>query len=337
MAERIRVALAAPFELDGMLLEPEASIGIALAPTHGNDVEQLLRCADIAMYVAKDERSVIETYSADRDRHSTSRLGLLGALRRAIDDGELELHYQPKVSLSRGLDHRRRGAGPLAAPARAAWSSPTTSSRWPSSSGPHAPAHGATSSTPRSPRPPSGGTGGLRVPVAVNVSARDLHGPALARTVAEGLVRHGLPAEAIRLELTERILMSEPARVADSLAALDRVGVRLSLDDFGTGYSSLVLLQRLPVSEIKVDRSFVQRMAVSSEDVAIVRSIIDLAHALGIEAVAEGVETDGAWDTLVCPRLRQRAGLVRRPARCRPPRSTEWLERHPSRRAVPQA
>ena len=177
---------------------------------------------------------------------------------------------------------------------------------------------------------------GLRVPVAVNVSARDLHGPALARTVADGLVRYGLPAEAIRLELTERILMSEPARVADSLAELDRVGVRLSLDDFGTGYSSLVLLQRLPVSEIKVDRSFVQRMAVSSEDVAIVRSIIDLAHALGIDAVAEGVENDEAWDTLCALGCDSAQGwYVARPMSA--PAVTEWLERHPSRRAVPQA
>jgi diguanylate cyclase (GGDEF)-like protein len=334
VAERIRVALDAPFELDGMLLEPEASIGVALAPTHGNDVEQLLRCADIAMYVAKGERSVIETYSADRDRHSTSRLGLLGSLRRAIDDGELELHYQPKVSLSRGSI--------TGVEALVRWRHPTRGLVLPDDFVPLAESSGlmhkltALVVDTALAQAAEWWDRGLRVPVAVNVSARDLHGPGLARTVAEGLVRYGLPAEAIRLELTERILMSEPARVADSLAELDRVGVRLSLDDFGTGYSSLVLLQRLPVSEIKVDRSFVQRMAVSSEDVAIVRSIIDLAHALGIDAVAEGVENDEAWDTLCALGCDSAQGwYVARPMSA--PAVTEWLERHPSRRAVPQA
>jgi diguanylate cyclase (GGDEF)-like protein len=329
VAERIRTALAAPFELEGMLLEPEASIGVALSPVHGDSVEQLIRCADIAMYVAKDERSVIETYSPDRDRHSTSRLGLLGALRRAIDEGELELHYQPKVSLSRG--------SVTGVEALVRWRHPTRGLVLPDEFIPLAESSGlmhkltATVVDAALAQAAEWSARGLNVPVAVNVSARDLHGPGLARTVAEGLARHGLPAEAIRLELTERILMAEPARVADSLAELDRLGVRLSLDDFGTGYSSLVLLQRLPVSEIKVDRSFVSRMAVSSEDVTIVRSIIDLAHALGIDAVAEGVETDASWDTLCALGCDSAQGwYVARPMSS--DAVTQWLLRHPTHR-----
>jgi EAL domain-containing protein (putative c-di-GMP-specific phosphodiesterase class I) len=171
---------------------------------------------------------------------------------------------------------------------------------------------------------------GLEIPVAVNVSARDLHASTLADTVDRGLARHGLPASAIRLELTERVLMAEPTRVAGTLAALERLDVRLSLDDFGTGYSSLVLLQRLPVSEIKVDRSFVKRVLTSPDDAKIVQSIVDLAHALGIEAVAEGVETEEVWDLLDDMGCDSAQGwYISRPLPA--DRATEWLLRHPSR------
>jgi EAL domain-containing protein (putative c-di-GMP-specific phosphodiesterase class I) len=136
---------------------------------------------------------------------------------------------------------------------------------------------------------------GLHVPVAVNVSVRDLFDERFAERLAAGLARHDLPAAALMLEITERVLMAHPERAATTLAALSRLGVHLSLDDFGTGYSSLVLLKRLPVSEIKVDRSFVNRLVVDEDDAAIVGSIVNLAHALGLHVVAEGVEDD---DTL---------------------------------------
>jgi EAL domain-containing protein (putative c-di-GMP-specific phosphodiesterase class I) len=173
---------------------------------------------------------------------------------------------------------------------------------------------------------------GLQVPVAVNVSARDLHGTALAQTVAAGLAHYDLPATALRLELTERVLMSESARVGDTIAALEQLGVQLSLDDFGTGYSSLVLLQQMPVCEIKVDRSFVSRLSAGG-DGAIVRTIIDLAHALGIEAVAEGVETEETWSRLEELGCDSAQGwYVSRPMPSMA--ATEWLLRHPSRRAA---
>jgi EAL domain-containing protein (putative c-di-GMP-specific phosphodiesterase class I) len=139
---------------------------------------------------------------------------------------------------------------------------------------------------------------GMEIPVAVNVSARDLHGTELVTTVARGLARHGLPPESLRLELTERVLMADSSRVRETLAALEQLDVSLSLDDFGTGYHSMVMLTRLPVCEIKVDRSFVARMQHADEDLSIVRSIIELAHALGLHTVAEGVETEGEWASL---------------------------------------
>jgi diguanylate cyclase (GGDEF)-like protein len=328
VALRIQSALAEPFRFEGVLLELEASVGIALYPEHGVDVQQLQRSADVAMYLAKDERSGVEVYSAHKDRNSTTRLGLLGALRQGIDGGQLELHYQPKVAL--------RSGAVVGVEALVRWRHPQRGLVFPDEFVPLAEhsglmhrltAHVVDTALEQAAR---WWSVGLEIPVAVNVSARDLHASTLAETVDRGLDRHGLPASALRLELTERVLMSEPARVGDTLAALERLGVRLSLDDFGTGYSSLVLLQRLPVSEIKVDRSFVKRLRSSADDTKIVRSIVDLAHALGIEAVAEGVETEEIWDLLEGLGCDSAQGwYVSRPLSA--DRATEWLLRHPSR------
>ena len=139
---------------------------------------------------------------------------------------------------------------------------------------------------------------GLYVPVAVNVSPRDVHTPGFAGAVAARLARHGVPAGALQLEITEHVLLEDPQRAADTLAGLTGHGVKMSLDDFGTGYSSLVHLRRLPVSELKIDRSFVARLAVDNEDAEIVRCTVDLAHSLGLLVVAEGVEDDETWERL---------------------------------------
>ncbi len=328
VAVRIQTALAEPFRFEGVLLQLEASVGIALYPEHGADVSQLQRSADVAMYQAKDERSGIEVYSADRDHNSTTRLGLLGSLRQGIDGGQLELHYQPKVALGTGAV--------VGVEALVRWRHPHRGLIFPDEFVPLAEhsglmhrltAHVLDAALAQAAR---WWSVGLEIPVAVNVSARDLHGPALAEAVERGLAEHGLPASALRLELTERVLMAEPARVADTLAALERLGVALSLDDFGTGYSSLVLLQRLPVREIKIDRSFVKRLVTSPDDTKIVRSIVDLAHALGIDAVAEGVETEEVWDLLEDLGCDSAQGwYVSRPMAA--DRATEWLLRHPSR------
>jgi EAL domain-containing protein (putative c-di-GMP-specific phosphodiesterase class I) len=140
--------------------------------------------------------------------------------------------------------------------------------------------------------------GGLFVQVAVNISMRDLHDPELVPFLRRRLQAYDVPASALLLEITENVLMADPNGVAGTLRGLDELGIAMSLDDFGTGYSSLVHLKRLPVSEIKIDRSFVQRMD-EEDDEAIVRSIIDLGEALGLRVVAEGVETESAWDALV--------------------------------------
>jgi EAL domain-containing protein (putative c-di-GMP-specific phosphodiesterase class I) len=139
---------------------------------------------------------------------------------------------------------------------------------------------------------------GLSVPIAVNVSMRDIHAPNFAASIQEGLARHGVPAEALQLEITERVLLQDPQRAKATLEQLDALGVNLSLDDFGTGYSSLVLLRSVPVREIKIDKSFVARLAHDPEDAAIVRSTVDLAHSLGLKVVAEGVEDEITWQRL---------------------------------------
>ena len=328
VALRIQAALAEPFRFEGVLLELEASVGIALYPDHGADVQQLQRSADVAMYLAKEARSGVEVYTADKDRNSTTRLGLLGSLRQGIDGGQLELHYQPKVALSSGAV--------VGVEALVRWRHPHRGLIFPDEFVPLAEhsglmhrltAHVVDRALEQAAR---WWSVGLEIPVAVNVSARDLHASTLAETIAAGLARHGLPTAALRLELTERVLMADPARVGETLAAMEQLGVRLSLDDFGTGYSSLVLLQRLPVSEIKVDRSFVKRITTSPDDAKIVRSIVDLAHALGIAAVAEGVETEDVWDLLDDIGCDSAQGwYVSRPMPA--DRATEWLLRHPSR------
>ncbi|MEO8329538.1 MAG: EAL domain-containing protein, partial [Candidatus Nanopelagicales bacterium] len=170
---------------------------------------------------------------------------------------------------------------------------------------------------------------GLDVPVAVNVSMRDLHGTELVDVVASALERHDLPASALVLELTERVLTRDSEEVTRTLTSLRRLGVTVSLDDFGTGYSSMVLLKRLPITEIKIDRSFVSRLSMDPEDVTIVRSIIDLAHGLGMTAVAEGVETQQVWDLLSDLGCDSAQGwYISRPLDAE--NATSWLLRHPS-------
>jgi EAL domain-containing protein (putative c-di-GMP-specific phosphodiesterase class I) len=173
---------------------------------------------------------------------------------------------------------------------------------------------------------------GLEIQISVNVSMRDLHDPRLPSTVAALLERYDLPAASLQLELTERVLTRDAEGVAETLRAMRRLGVEISLDDFGTGYSSMVLLKHLPVNEIKIDRSFVSRLGVDPEDVTIVSSIIDLAHGMGMRAVAEGVETEVVWDLLDdlgCDAVQ--GWYVSRAMDAES--ATAWLLRHPSQRS----
>jgi diguanylate cyclase (GGDEF)-like protein len=296
LAALIRSSLGAPFRTGGMSFEIEASIGIAVYPDHGRDFETLLQRADVAMYVAKDRHTGIEVYCAEADRHSTERLGMLAELRAALDHHELELRYQPKADLRTG--------DVVGVEALVRWRHPERGQIPPDEFVPLAEQTGLM-------RPvtqfvvdealrqvAAWWRSGVRVQCAINVCARDLYDRDFAAYLRGRLEHHAVPPRALMIEVTEGVLMADPTRAAATLLSLADLGVGISLDDFGTGYSSLVHLKRLPVSEVKIDRSFVMRMDVNDDDATIVRSIIELSSALGLRVVAEGVETRQSWDRL---------------------------------------
>ncbi len=300
LAGRILKAMEAPFVLEEVVgelsLNIEASIGIALAPEHGEDVDTLLQKADVAMYMAKEGRNGFEIYAGARDRNSPRQLALLGELRRAIDEHELVLHYQPVAALATG---RLVGVEALL--------------RW------EHPSRGLV--MPDDFIPPAERTGlikpltlysiemalqqlcewsrrGLNLRVAANLSRQSLLDSNLPFAIEELFAKWDVPPGLFEIEITESSTMADPARASTILAQLSDLGIRLSLDDFGAGYSSLSYLKRLPVHEIKIDKSFVLGMATDEDDEVIVRSTIDLGRNLGLEVVAEGVETQGVWDRL---------------------------------------
>jgi diguanylate cyclase (GGDEF)-like protein len=296
VADRIRRILSEPFRLEGVLVDVDVSIGISVAPYDGNDVESLMRRADVAMYVAKGEQTGIELYDQRRDPNSPERLGTVAALREALDRGQLELHYQPKVALSDGAV--------VGAEALVRWRHPERGLVTPDDFVPLAErtglVHRLTKYVLQSALAQAAEwwDGGLHVPIAINVSMRDLQEQDLGFLVTRALDRHALPPEALILEVTESVLVQDPGQAVSTLRELADVGVRSSLDDFGTGYSSLLLLERLPVTELKIDRSFVRRLDEIGGDPAMVRSIIGFAHGLGLTVVAEGVESSSAWAML---------------------------------------
>ncbi|WP_371618028.1 putative bifunctional diguanylate cyclase/phosphodiesterase [Streptomyces sp. NBC_00454] len=295
VARHLVAELSSPLDLDGLTLVLEASAGLAVFPDHALDAEGLLRRADVAMYQAKRDRTGVEVYESKRDSNTPDRLGLLGDLRRALDAGEVELHYQPKVRFDgqvAGLEALVRWVHPERGRV-----SPDEFIAIAETSGlmPHLTEYVLETALAQVAR---WRAQGLKVPVAVNVSPRDVHTPGFAGAVAARLARHGVPASGLQLEITEHVLLEDPQRAADTMAGLTGHGVKMSLDDFGTGYSSLVHLRRLPVSELKIDRSFVARLAVDAQDAEIVRCTVDLAHSLGLLVVAEGVEDDETWERL---------------------------------------
>ncbi|MEO8106266.1 MAG: EAL domain-containing protein [Actinomycetes bacterium] len=327
VAQRVRQALTRPFHVEGMLFELEASIGVAVFPEHGEDVDPIVRRSDVAMYLAKEERTGVELYVADRDRNSASRLSLLGGLRHALQNHELHVHYQPKVSMSSGAV--------VGVEALVRWHHPQRGLIMPDDFIPMAEHSGLMAPLTEYVINESleqvarWRVAGLEIPVAVNVSMRDLHGRDLLGVVAAALEQHDLPASLLVLELTERVLTRDSGEVNSTLNALRRLGVAASLDDFGTGYSSMVLLKSLPIAEIKIDRSFVSRLTADPGDVTIVASIVDLAHGLGMTAVAEGVESKQVWDLLQglgCDAVQ--GWYVSRPLDAE--HATTWLLRHPS-------
>jgi len=322
VAQRLADTFSDSFPLHGITLDLEVSVGVALYPDHAEDFESLLQRADVAMYLAKKSRSVVAKYEAGRDLNTPDRLALLGDLRRALEAGEVQLHYQPKVAFATGQVVGFEGL--------VRWQHATRGQVNPEEFVELAEQTGlmpklteyvvdqALAQTARWWR------SGLAVPVAVNVSMRDIHWPGFVPAIQAGLLKYGVPPTALQLEITERVLLEDPQRAAATLGGLEALGVRLSLDDFGTGYSSLVLLRKIPVNEIKIDKSFVARLAHDPEDAAIVRSTVDLAHSLGLHVVAEGVEDDVTWDRLAALGCDAAQGWLL--AKALPaPEATRWL------------
>jgi diguanylate cyclase (GGDEF)-like protein len=288
LAERILEELQRPIAVDTLQLDVSGSIGIALYPTHSEDVETLLRRADVAMYAAKESGGGYEVYTPSLDRNSPSRLTLIAQVRPAIENHEFALYYQPKVHLPDGAiegvealvrwEHPERG---LVMPddfipmvERTVLLKPLTlfvvnealkqSHQWQRQ--------------------------GLALDVAVNLSPRSLLDPQLPDLIAELLRRWDVEPSRLTLELTESFLMADSGRSVGVMGRLSSVGIRLSIDDFGTGYSSMSHLKRLPLQEIKVDRSFVEHMRDDPNDAMIVAATVDLGRNLGLRVVAEGVE-----------------------------------------------
>ena len=276
------------FVVDELAISIGSSIGIARFPHDGHDVHELMRRADVAMYAAKEAQSGCKLYAADLDHHSVRRLSLLGDITRALDAGELLVYYQPIISAD---DFTVQGAEGLI--------------RW------QHPEHGLL--------PPGAFIGsveqtpmihpltllvleqsiaqcanwrsrGLDLSVAVNLSVRNLHNPTLPDDIETLLKRYDVAPAALKLEITESMIMADPELVGTTISKLNNLGVRLSIDDFGTGFSSLAYLKNLPIDELKIDRSFVSPMLCSESDLIIVRSTINLGHDLGLSVVAEGVE-----------------------------------------------
>jgi diguanylate cyclase (GGDEF)-like protein/PAS domain S-box-containing protein len=294
--QKIQGALEVPFVIENMPIHIEASIGIALYPDHGTSADVLLQRADVAMYAAKGSGSGYTIYSPEQDKLSPRRLSLMGELRHAIEKDQLFLHYQPKISFKTnrviGVEalvrwqHPEYGFVPpdqFILPAeKTGLIHPLT--RW------------VLKTAMRQCQ--AWRQAGLNLPVAVNLSARNLHDPQLRDHLAGLLKTTGATAEQLELEITESAIMANPQSALEIITHLKTMGIRFALDDFGIGYSSLAYLKKLPVDTIKIDKSFVIDVARDEDDVLIVLSTINLAHNLGLKVVAEGVETKDVWDRL---------------------------------------
>ncbi len=297
VADKILEAIAEPFPIKGLNLRVTASIGIALFPVHARDDEQLMQHADVAMYEAKGTQSGRACYASERDNHSLERLTLAGELSRALENGEIEAHYQPKADASSG---RIVGVEALVR-----WRHPDRGMIPPDEFVALAEQAGLGRALTRRmlelalTQVKAWREADLDLHVAVNTTVADLLDTHFPTEVAAMLEAHGLPPEALVLEVTENMVLADPVRIGDVLAQLGELGLGLSLDDFGTGYSSLTHLKALPVGEVKIDRSFVGRMTSDPVDAAIVEATIQLAHSIGSRVVAEGIEDHTTWSSLV--------------------------------------
>jgi predicted signal transduction protein with EAL and GGDEF domain len=289
-------ALTEPIEIEGYRLEIGASVGIAIHPRHGVNAASLLRCADVAMYVAKKNGEGVSSYEAASDPYSPARLGLISQLPEAIRSAQFEVVYQPRIQLASGL--------PNGFEALVRWNHPEHGLLTPDRF-----IHLAELSDNIRPltmlvldaalaQLARWRAMGHAVDVSVNLSARHLADHGCPDAVAEALARHGVEADALELEITESALIADPERATTTMRDIFAKGIRIAIDDFGTGYSSLSHLKRLPIHALKIDLSFVMHMLVNEQDRVIVESIVGLAHNLGFTVVAEGIEDEATLKRL---------------------------------------
>jgi diguanylate cyclase (GGDEF)-like protein len=290
-ARRVIEAMARPFMLDGLSFTVTCSIGIALYPNDGTSMDELVRHADKAMYSVKEGGGAGYRFHLPRkDVDLRTRMRIDHAMRQALAQGRFRLHFQPQVHLTSG---RVVGAEALLR-----WHDPEMGEMSPAEFIPVAEESGfivaigewVVGEAVR--QAAQWRARGMRLVVAVNVSALQFHKPGFVDSVSRVLSESDLPPQWLELELTESILIQDAQEALTRLEALARLGVRLSIDDFGTGYSSLAYLKRVPIGQLKIDRSFVDGLPGDDSDVAIVRAIIDMGRALHLQVIAEGVETE---------------------------------------------
>jgi diguanylate cyclase (GGDEF)-like protein len=290
VAARMLRALEEPITIEGQLVDVGASIGIVSFPDNGTDMNVLLRRADIAMYVAKRANLGHALYDERHDHNSAERLSLMGELRQAVEHDQLTLYYQPKVDLA---THRVKYVEALVR-----WDHPTRGFVSPDQFIPFAEQTGYIKTITRwvadkaIAQCAAWQAQGIELAVSVNVSARELILSSLPDMFLGLLAKHGVSPDCIWIEITESAIMDDPNHAIETLDRLHALGIHLSIDDFGTGYSSLSYLKRMPVDELKIDKSFVMGMAHHKDDETIVRSTIDLGHNMGLKVVAEGVENE---------------------------------------------
>jgi diguanylate cyclase (GGDEF)-like protein len=296
IAERLLYTAGEPFAIDDLTIEIGASVGVSRFPNDGEDATALLRCADVAMYAAKEAQTGVKFYTAEQNQHTKRRLSVLSDIRRALTRDEIVVHYQPIVDLedrmvsgAEGLvrwEHPEHGLIPPGAFVQSVEQSgligPLTR---------HVLEHSIAQCA-------QWRREGREMSVAVNLSVRNLLDRDLPREIARLLGTYQVPPAALHLEITESMIMTDPERALATVGRLSELGVRLSVDDFGTGYSSLANLRRLPINDLKIDRSFVSPMMEDESDLIIVRSTINLGHDLGLRIIAEGVEDSATLEHL---------------------------------------
>lgn len=296
VAQRVLAAIKEPLRIDDRLIEVGASLGVAMYPQHGEDELALITHSDAAMYEAKRQKLGVVVYLPEMGEGKSEAVALKGELRRAINEGEMVLHFQPKIDIN---SNSVSGVEALVR-----WQHPRLGLLYPDTFIGLAELSGLIKPLTQEvlrlamKQIQEWSSRGYAFPIAVNISAVNLQDKGFPESVAAMITEYEVPSHLLELEVTETAIMNEPILAIENIRKLSNIGVQMSIDDFGTGYSSMAYIQKLLVAKIKIDKSFVIDMGTRANDEVIVRSTIDLAHNLGLKAVAEGVENQGAWDKL---------------------------------------